>query len=458
MINRRDFLKKLGVSAVTTAAAMSAGPLFGLTKEENFAKGKSIFHLDANPQDSMTYRVNRHTNDKVSLLGYGCMRWPRKEGSKELDQEKINQMVDEAMARGINYYDTAPAYGNSEIALGKAIHKYPRNKYFIATKMSNFSPSDQSREASLAMYKRSLERIQIDYIDYYLLHGIGMGGMESFKTRFIDNGILDFLVQERKEGRIRNLGFSYHGDIEVFDYLLKQDIKWDFVQIELNYVDWKYAKEMNPRNTNAEYLYNELEKKGIQSVIMEPLLGGRLANINTHLSDKLKTQRPNNSIASWAFRFAGSLPGVLTVLSGMSNMDHLQENLSTYSPLDPCSQSELTLLENVAKIYSSFPMIPCTACRYCMPCPFSLDIPANFAYYNKCVNDGTMPSDPNAQNYKQQVQAFLDGYDKVVPQEQQASGCKHCNHCTPHCPQHIRIPEQMDRITKMVEEFKKVVV
>ncbi len=460
MIDRRIFLKKLGFGALTTAATLSAaGSLlsFATMDEEDKLNGKSIRSV-GDWTGSITYRINRHTSDKVSLLGYGCMRWPTKQGTDQIDQEKVNQLVDYAMAHGVNYYDTAPAYGDgsSETALGIAIHKYPRDKYYIATKMSNFATQDQSKEASLAMYNASKKRLQIDYIDYYLLHAIGMGGMDSFKARFINNGILDFLLNERKEGRIRNLGFSYHGDVEVFDYLLKQDIQWDFVQIELNYVDWKYAKQMNPRNTDAEYLYNELEKKGIQAIIMEPLLGGRLAKINEHLGSRLKAKRPNDSIASWAFRYAGSLPNVLTVLSGMTYLEHLQDNLHIYSPLDPCTSSELSLLENVAKIYSSYPMIPCTGCHYCMPCPFGLDIPANFAYYNKCVNDGTLPTDPLSPDYQKQVRIFLDGYNRSVPEKKQALNCAECGNCLSHCPQHIQIPTQMRRISNMVEEMKKV--
>lgn len=458
VIKRRDFLKKLGIGALGTAAAMAAGPLMSFAEESVDTKRLGKRPAFSSP-DTMTYRINRHTGDKVSLLGYGCMRWPNKPGTRELDQEKINALVDVAMAQGINYYDTAPAYGGgaSETALGIAIHKYPRNKYFIATKMSNFDAKDQSKEASIAMYNASKKRLQTDYFDYYLLHSIGSGGMASLKARFLDNGILDFLLEERKKGNIRNLGFSYHGDIEVFDYLLKQDIKWDFVQIELNYVDWKHARELNPRNYNAEYLYNELDKRDIQAVIMEPLLGGRLAMLNNHVSARLKEKRPNDSIASWAFRYAGTLPNVLTVLSGMTKMDQLEDNLHTYSPLDPCTSAELVLLDEVATLYSSYPMIPCTGCHYCMPCPFDVDIPANFAYYNKCINDGTMPTNKLAPDYKQKVKAFLDGYNKAVPEAQQASQCQSCNNCLSHCPQRIKIPSQMKRISNMVEEMKKVV-
>ena len=181
------------------------------------------------------------------------------ENGDDIDQEMVNKLTDYALAHGVNYFDTSPAYckGRSEHAMGIALSRHPRNSYFIATKLSNFSPDTWSREASIAMYRNSLKELQVDYIDYMLLHAIGMGGMEALKGRYLDNGILDFLIAERKAGRIRNLGFSYHGDIEVFDYLLSrhEEIKWDFVQIQLNYVDWKHAKEVNSRNTDAEYLY-----------------------------------------------------------------------------------------------------------------------------------------------------------------------------------------------------------
>ena len=221
------------------------------------------------PTDRMTYRTNPTSGDKVSLLGFGMMRLPSvggrsaREGNEEIDQEMVNELVDYAIAHGVNYFDTSPAYcrGKSEHATGIALSRHPRDKYFIATKLSNFSPATWSREASIAMYRNSLKELQVDYIDYLLLHGVGMGGgMEEFENRYMNNGILDFLLEERKAGRIRNLGFSYHGDVRVFDYLLSRhdEYKWDFVQIQLNYLDWKYAKQINPRNTDAEYLYPDI--------------------------------------------------------------------------------------------------------------------------------------------------------------------------------------------------------
>ena len=305
-INRRDFFKLAGAGTLASAAA-----LYGCSGNKNNGESESAA-LGEIPTGKMTYRTNPNTGDRVSLLGYGCMRWPtrkRADGNgDEIDQEAVNDLIDYAIAHGVNSFDTSPAYvqGLSERATGIALKRHPREKFFLATKLSNFSPSTHSREESLAMYHRSFRDLQVDYIDYLLLHGIGMGGMEALRSRYLDNGMLDFLLKEREVGRIRNLGFSYHGDIEVFDYLLSRhdELKWDFVQIQLNYVDWRHAKEVNTRNTDAEYLYAELVKRNIPAVIMEPLLGGRLSRLNDHLMARLKQRRPQESVASWAFRFA----------------------------------------------------------------------------------------------------------------------------------------------------------
>ena len=458
-MSRREFLKRLGLGAAASTVALATGcgtrnnPVSG----DRSASGEV-------PTDKMTYRTNPKTGEKVSLLGYGCMRWPTlgkagSDRSDDLDQETINSLVDYALAHGINYFDTSPAYckGQSERATGTALKRHPRESYYIATKLSNFSPETWSREASMQMYRNSFRELQVDYIDYMLLHGIGMGGMEALHGRYLDNGMLDFLVAEREAGRIRNLGFSYHGDIEVFDYLLSRhdEIKWDFVQIQLNYVDWKHAKEINTRNTDAEYLYGELTKRNIPAVIMEPLLGGRLASLNGFLSGRLKQHRPDDSIASWAFRYAGTFPGVLTVLSGMTYMEHLQDNLRTYSPLAPCTEEELELLEDTAQKMLQYPTIPCTSCQYCMPCPYGLDIPSIFAHYNRCINEGNIPSSSQDENYRKARRAFLIGYDRSVPRLRQASHCIGCDQCAPHCPQGIDIPGNMRRIDSFVEVLKQ---
>lgn len=233
--------------------------------------------------------------------------------------------------------------------------------------------------------------------------------------------------------------------------MLDMGVKWDFVQIQLNYLDWKHA---SGRNVNADYLYGELEKRGIPAVIMEPLLGGRLSNVPDHIVARLKQQRPENSVASWAFRFAGSPDGVLTVLSGMTYMEHLQDNIRTYSPLIPVTDEEKDFLEETAQLMMKYPTIPCNDCKYCMPCPYALDIPGILLHYNKCVNEGNVPKSAQDENYAKARRAFLVGYDRSVPKLRQANHCTGCEQCNPHCPQGIDIPKEMQRIDKFVEELK----
>ena len=463
-INRRDFIKSLGAGAVATSALLSACK----GKEGNLS---AAGNYQEPPKGKMTYRVNPNTKDRVSILGYGMMRLPvvgggtgRENPDAELDQEMINRQIDYALEHGVNYFDTSPAYcqGRSEAATGIALHRHNRKDYFIATKLSNFAPDTWTAAASKEMFENSLKYLQTDYVDYLLLHAIGMGenGMGDFYSRYIDNGILDWLVEQKKKGRIRNLGFSYHGDIKVFDLALKWHDEgkyhWDFVQIELNYLDWHYADEINPRNTDAVYLYGELQKRGIPAVIMEPLLGGRLSKVPNQIMAKMKEREPEKSVASWAFRFAGTPEGVLTVLSGMTYMENLRENLCTYSPLVPLNKEEDAFLMDIATEIYNLNTIPCNECNYCMPCPYGINIPAVFSHYNKCIADGNMPNkgtqDPD---YRRARHAYLVGYDRSVPKLRQASHCIGCGQCVSHCPQRIRIPDEMQKIDKFTEQLKQ---
>ena len=375
-------------------------------------------------------------------------------GGNIIDQDAVNRLVDYAIAHGVNYFDTSPVYvqGWSEKSTGIALKRHPREKLIIATKLSNFQ--NWTRENSIAMYKQSLKDLQTDYIDYYLLHSIGNGGIETFRARYIDNGMLDYLIEERKAGRIRNLGFSFHGTVDVFDEVLAMHdhVHWDFVQIQLNYVDWRHA---SGRNVNAEYLYAELEKRGIPAIIMEPLLGGRLSNVPEHIMMRLKERTPQSSVASWAFRFAGSPEKVLTVLSGMTYMEHLQDNIRTYSPLVPLSDEEKDFLEETAQLMLKYPTVPCNDCKYCMPCPYGIDIPAILLHYNKCVNEGNLPKSQQDENYKEARRAYLVGYDRSVPKLRQASHCIGCGQCNSHCPQSIDIPKELHRIDQFVEQLKQ---
>ena len=453
-ISRRNFLKTLGVGSMATTAA-----IYGCSPGGNTVIPSEESPLDEVPTDKMTCRINPHTGDKVSLLGFGCMRFPLRTNDadeEEVDQDAVNELIDYAIAHGVNYFDTSPRYvrGLSEKATGIALSRHSRDKYFIATKMSNFAAELHSREASIAMYHKSMEDLQVDYIDYYLLHGIGGGGMADFNERFIENGILDFLLKERKEGRIRNLGWSYHGDIEVFNYLLSLDIQWDFAMIQLNYVDWKHA---SGRNTNAEYLLGELEKRNVPAVVMEPLLGGRLSRLNTRALKILKTIHPEDTPANWAFRYAGSSESILTVLSGMVYVEHLQENIRTYSPLKPLNEQEYETLEKVTEIILSNNEIPCTECQYCMPCPYGIDIPAIFSHYNRIVNAGDIMNaeSPKDEEYRKARRAFLIGYDRSVPKLRQANHCIGCGICNMRCPQRIDIPSEMQRIDSYAEWLKQ---
>lgn len=455
-IGRRDFLKIVGISTASASLTACRGG------DQSVAEDPVLGPV---PTDQMTHRINPSTQDKVSILGYGCMRWPLlpepAANGNVIDQETVNKLVDYALAHGVNYFDTAPVYlqGWSEESTGIALKRHPRESYFIATKLSNQRLAGQGLtpqeiyDASIQMYHDSLEKLQTDYLDYYLLHNLGGGkGIETFNERFIDNGVLDYLLKEREAGRIRNLGWSFHGDVKVFDHVLNLGVKWDFVQIQLNYLDWSHASGMN---VDAVYLYGELEKRGIPAVIMEPLLGGRLSNVPDHIVARLKQRRPDKSVASWAFRFAGSPKGVLTVLSGMTYMEHLQDNIRTFSPLDPITDEERQFLFDTADLMAQYPTIPCNDCKYCMPCPYALDIPAILLHYNKCVNEGNLPKSRQDPNYREARQAFLVGYDRKVPKLRQASHCIGCNECVPHCPQRINIPKQMQRIDQFVEQLKQ---
>ena len=320
-ISRRSFLKLFGAGSVATAATLAGCK--GGNKAGSQAAEEYKNQVEP-PVGKMTYRENPKTKEKVSILGYGMMRLPSKvDNGNEFDQDMINRQIDYAIEHGMNYFDTSPVYcqGKSERCTGIALHRHKRSEYFVATKLSNFNRDYWAFDKAKEMYHNSLKELQVDYLDYYLLHAIG-GSMEEFNGRYVDNGMMDYLLKEREAGRIRNLGFSFHGKQEVFDEVIALHDKyhWDFVQIELNYLDWDFANEISNNNVDASYLYTELQKRGIPAVIMEPLLGGRLANLPQYLASELKSHAPERSVASWAFRYAGTPEGVLCVLSGMTYM------------------------------------------------------------------------------------------------------------------------------------------
>ena len=466
-MDRRDFLKLLGAGSLASVAVAAGCQHPDESSVEGFSQGEV-------PTDKMSYRLDSHGN-RVSLLGYGCMRLPTvgnvsgREDDSELDQDQVNLLVDYAIAHGVNLFDTAPPYckGRSQKAVGIALSRHNRNEYFISTKLSNFDASTWSREASMRIYRTMFEDLQVDYIDYLMLHGIGMPaddlagnhltGMEAFQHRFIDNGMLDFLLQERAAGRIRNLGFSYHGDIEVFDYLLSrhEEIHWDHVLIQHNYINWQHAKAVSARDTDSEYLYAQLAQRDIPIFVMEPLLGGRLAELPDYAVEQMKQREPQQSVASWAFRFAANQPRILTVLSGMTYLEHLQDNIKTYSPHTPLSAEEEQMLHDIAEVYVKYPFVPCTDCKYCMPCPYGIDIPGNFAHFNKSINEGDMVSDDmDAKAYRKARRKYLVSLNRSVETLRQADHCIGCGKCLVKCPQGIDIPGQLQRIEQYLESLR----
>ena len=454
-ISRRSFLKMLGAGTLATTATLA-----GCKDKKMEAVADEYKNQVEPPVGKMTYRTNPLTGDKVSLLGYGMMRLPTKvENSDEFDQDMINKQVDYAIEHGLNYFDTSPVYcqGKSERCTGIALSRHKRSEYFVATKLSNFNRDFWSREKSIEMYHNSLKELQVDYIDYYLLHAVG-GSMEEFNGRYVDNGIMEFLMAERKAGRIRNLGFSFHGRKSIFDEVLSrhEQYHWDFCQIELNYLDWDFANEINSGNVDASYLYDELQKRNIPAVIMEPLLGGRLVNLPQYLMMELKQKAPSRSVASWAFRYAGTPKGVLTVLSGMTYMEHLKDNLLSYSPLQPLTEKEMNYLHGeIAQKIVGLENIPCNDCKYCMPCPYGIDIPAVFVHYNKCKNEGSLPMGSGDPEYRKQRRQYLISLDRAVPRDRQPDHCIQCGQCEPHCPQGIKIPRELAKIDQMIEEMEQ---
>ncbi len=421
---------------------------------------------------AMTQRCGVH-GEQVSLLGYGAMRYPTVDGSHAnvnrggsnapIDVALVQRQIDYCIEHGVNYFDTSPVYcrGESEKVLGDCLAKHPREKWLVATKLSNFAEKFHSFEGSKGMYAESFKRLRTDYIDFYLLHSIGGGeknAMKVFNKRFVDNGMLDFLLQERAAGRIRNLGFSFHGSEEVFRHALSlhDKVKWDFVQIQLNFVDWRHAKEVNPRNVNAETLYALAAEKGIPVVVMEPLLGGRLAKVSPAVQRKLTPLDVEATPASWAFRFAGSQPGILTVLSGMTYLEHIEENVKTYSPLKPLDEPERVALERAARAFLADDSIPCTSCDYCMPCPYGLDIPGIFSCWNAAsASEIGLPDDPRDPNYAEIRRKFLIDYERAIPKLRRAERCTGCARCTSHCPQSIDIPAMIRKVDAFVEKLRR---
>ena len=370
---------------------------------------------------------------KLSGLGFGAMRLPVVGGDdSHIDKEQTFRMVDEAMAAGINYYDTAWGYhgGNSELVLGKALAKYPRETFYLADKFPGYDLSNMPRVKEI--FEKQLEKTGAEYFDFYLFHNV----CEMNINQYLDPkfGILDYLLEQKKNGRIRHLGFSCHGEMDVLKrFLDAYGEHMEFCQIQLNYLDWEFQ-----HGKEKVALLNEWK---IPVWVMEPLRGGKLAKLNGSMEQELKALRPDEEIPAWAFRFLQSIPGVTMILSGMSDLQQLQSNLRTFETDNPLNEEEMAALMRVSAKMQSRKTIPCTACHYCVShCPQGLDIPRLIALYNEhllTVEDGGM--------------AFIAPMALMaIPEEKRPVSCLHCHSCEKVCPQQIKISDFMsDFVSKI---------
>ena len=356
---------------------------------------------------------------KLSALGLGAMRLPTIDGDDaRIDIEMARQMVAYAMEHGINYYDTAWGYhgGESEKVIGKILSAYPRDSYYLATKFPGYDVANLEHVAEV--FERQLEKTGAGYFDFYLLHNVCEANIEGYlDPRY---GVMDYLLKQREAGRIKHLGFSAHGEIPVMERFLEAyGSELEFCQIQLNYLDWTYQ--------DAKGKVELLRRYGLPVWVMEPVRGGRLANLDDDAASKLRAVDSQGTPASWAFRFVQGIPEVCVTLSGMSNFAQLEENIKLFSEERPLSAAEHAVLDEVVEDMLSKNTVPCTACHYCTShCPQALDIPALLSAYNDRSVSGRVPISQSA------VSEF--------PEDKRPDACIGCGSCAAVCPQKIDIP------------------
>ena len=359
---------------------------------------------------------------KLSALGMGAMRLPVINGDDgNIDQAAVEQMVAQAMKRGINYYDTAWGYhnGQSEIALGKALSAYPRDSFYLADKFPGYDLSNMDKVEEI--FEAQLKKCGVDHFDFYLFHNVCEMNIDAYLDE--KYGIYDYLMKQKANGRIRHLGFSAHGSYKVIRrFLDAYGASMEFCQLQLNYLDWTFQ--------DGKAKVELLKEHHIPVWVMEPLRGGRLAALTDEESSVLKALRPDEGIPAWAFRFLQSIPEVTMILSGMSNAAQLEDNLNTFETDRPLNDNEMNALMSIAGDMLKVKVLPCTACHYCVShCPQHLDIPALLALYNEHSFTGGGFIAPMALS--------------AIPQDRQPSACIGCRSCEAVCPQQIKISEAM---------------
>lgn len=367
----------------------------------------------------MQYRKDRY-GEPISLLGYGCMRFTKNGNSIDLDKAERELML--AIKSGVNYLDTAYIYPGSEVAVGEILHRnHCREEIRLATKLPQYYI--KSGAAIEKYFNEQLTRLQTDYIDYYLMHMLtDVAAWEKLKKL----GIEAWITQKKKEGKIRNIGFSFHGNTEMFIQILDA-YDWDFCQIQYNYMDTEEQA--------GDKGYALAEELGIPMVIMEPVKGGSLANFSDDINAKFKAMDKDASIASWAFRWVGSHSNAKVILSGMSNEEQVEDNLKTFSNFKPLDEAEEKMISEIVSDLQSRVQNGCTGCRYCMPCPAGVNIPQNFALWNKYHIYGTYDHVKNA-------------WEKDLKDEEKAKCCVKCGKCEKVCPQHLSIRRDLELAQK----------
>lgn len=368
--------------------------------------------------------------DRMPKLGFGLMRLPEKDGKIDIDH--VSRMVDKYMKAGMNYFDTAYIYhgGRSESAAGEALVKrYPRDSFMLATKLPAWEIKEESDVERI--FNEQLQRAGVDFFDFYLLHSVEDGSNHDTYEKY---DCWNWGLKKKEEGKIRHLGFSYHGSPELLTDVLDRHPEVEFVQIQLNYLD-----RTNPVVRSQE-LYDILNERKIPIIIMEPVRGGMLADLGDEINAIFKKERPEKSVASWALRYVASLPGVMTVLSGMSSEEQMDDNISTFAGFEPVSDKEMEIIDEVTKKVLASPQIGCTSCRYCCDgCPMNISIPDVFRTINTLRR---YPDDWRSKNF----------YSGLVQRSGRASDCIACGQCEKVCPQHLPIVELMNEAAGILDE------